>query len=189
MGDVFPEIVEQQAHIQKVIRAEEESFNTTLDRGLEIFGSVLERLGETKEFPGEDAFKLYDTFGFPLDLTQLMAAERGLGVDTRRFDALMEEQRARARRGDISKPVLSGHPGRDAFASFTPSAFVGYETLETRSVLEHVVDGRFISLDRTPFYVRSGGQVDDTGIIEGDGFVAEVIASEKRMTGSSTKSG
>jgi alanyl-tRNA synthetase len=179
MGDVFPEIVAQQAHIQKVIRAEEESFNTTLDRGLEIFGSVLERLGDAQEFPGEDAFKLYDTFGFPLDLTQLMAAERGLGVDTGRFDVLMEEQRTRARKGDQSKPVLAGHPGRDAFASFSPSAFVGYETLETRSVLEHVVDGRFISLDRTPFYVRSGGQVDDTGMIEGDGFVAEVIASEK----------
>ena len=179
MGDVFPEIVAQQAHIQKVIRAEEESFNTTLDRGLEIFSSVLDRLGPTKEFPGEDAFRLYDTFGFPLDLTQLMAAERGLGVDTRRFDILMEEQRARARKGDLSKPVLTRGPGRDAFASFSPSAFVGYETLETRSVLEHVVDGRFISLDITPFYVRSGGQVDDTGVIEGEGFLAEVIASEK----------
>ena len=180
MGDVFPEIVNQQAHIQKVIRAEEESFNTTLDRGLEIFASVLERLGKAKEFPGEDAFKLYDTFGFPLDLTQLMAAERGLGVDTRRFDVLMEEQRTRARRGgDPSKPVPGSQPGKDAFASFSSSAFVGYETLETRSVLEHVLDGRFMSLDRTPFYVRSGGQVDDTGVIEGDGFVAEVIASEK----------
>jgi alanyl-tRNA synthetase len=179
MGDVFPEIVAQQAHIQRVIRAEEESFNTTLDRGLEIFASVLARLGTAKEFPGEDAFKLYDTFGFPLDLTQLMAAERGIGVDTRRFDVLMEKQRRRARQGDLSKPIPASQPGRDAFASFSPSTFVGYETLETRSVLENVVDGRFISLDRTPFYVRSGGQVDDTGVIEGDGFVAEVIASEK----------
>jgi alanyl-tRNA synthetase len=182
MGDVFPEIAAQQAHIQKVIRAEEESFNTTLDRGLEIFASVLDRLGTAKEFPGEAAFKLYDTFGFPLDLTQVMAAERGLGVDTRRFDVLMEEQRIRARQGDLSKPLLAAQPGRDAFASFSPSTFVGYETLETRSVLENVADGRFISLDRTPFYVRSGGQVDDTGVIEGDGFVAEVIASEKEDT-------
>jgi alanyl-tRNA synthetase len=181
MGSVFPEVVEQQAHIQKVIRAEEESFNTTLDRGLEIFASVLERLGKTKEFPGEDAFKLYDTFGFPLDLTQLMAAERGLEVDTRRFDVLMEEQRTRARRGDMSKPVLDSQPGRDPFASFGPSAFVGYETLETRSVLARVLDGKFMSLDRTPFYVRAGGQVDDTGVIEGEGFVAEVIASEKNQ--------
>jgi len=180
LGDVFPELVEQQAHIQKVIRAEEESFNATLDRGLEIFSSVLERLGDAKEFPGEDAFRLYDTFGFPLDLTQLMAAERHMEVDTRRFALLMEEQRARARRGDPSKPVIDAQAGTDAFASFGPSAFVGYETLETRSVLESVLDGRFVSLDRTPFYVRSGGQVDDTGVIEGDGFIAEVVASEKR---------
>ena len=94
MGDVFPELVEQQAHIQKVIRAEEESFNSTLDRGLEIFSSVLERLGEAKEFPGDDAFRLYDTFGFPLDLTQLMASERGLEVDTGRFDSLWRRSRS-----------------------------------------------------------------------------------------------
>ena len=179
MGDVFPELVAQQDHIGKVIRAEEESFNTTLDRGLEIFASVLDRLAGTGEFPGDEAFKLYDTFGFPLDLTQLMASERGLTVDTGRFDALMEEQRARARRGDASRPVHEEHPGRSLFASMDRSSFVGYETLETRSVLAHVADGRFVNLDRTPFYVRSGGQVDDTGVIEGDGFAAEVIASER----------
>jgi alanyl-tRNA synthetase len=180
MGDVFPEIVEHQAHIQRVIRAEEEGFNATLDRGLEIFDSVLERLGDSHEFPGEDAFRLYDTFGFPLDLTQLMAAERNLTVDSQRFNVLMEEQRARARRAEASKNVIEVQAGRDAFDSFGPSAFVGYESLETRSVLEHVVDGRFVNLDRTPFYVRSGGQVDDTGVIEGEGFLAEVIASEKK---------
>ena len=179
LGDVFPEIVTAQAHIQKVIRAEEESFNTTLDRGLEIFSSVLERLGDSKDFPGDDAFRLYDTFGFPLDLTQLLAAERGLAVDSARFDLLMEEQRTRARRGDPSRAAPGVQPGRDAFASLGVSEFVGYDTLETRSVLEHVVNGRFLNLDRTPFYVRSGGQVDDTGVIEGEGFLARVIASDR----------
>ncbi|HTY58240.1 MAG TPA: alanine--tRNA ligase, partial [Bacteroidota bacterium] len=180
MGDVFPEVVAQQAHIQKVIRAEEESFSTTLDRGLEIFSSVLERLGDARTFPGDDAFKLYDTFGFPLDLTQLMASERGLAVDTGRFDTLMEEQRTRARKGgDAPRGDAGVRQGPDRFGLFSPSAFVGYETLETDAVLEHVVEGKFINLDRTPFYVRSGGQVDDTGVVEGEGFAAQVIASEK----------
>jgi len=181
MGDVFPEIVSHQDRIQKVIRAEEESFNTTLDRGLEIFASVLEGLGtNAAEFPGDDAFKLYDTFGFPLDLTQLMASERGLAVDTGRFDVLMEEQRARARRGDGARNTAEAGPGDDAFAHAAPSAFVGYESLETRALLHSVAGGRYVNLDRTPFYVRSGGQVDDTGLIEGNGFVAEVIGSEKK---------
>ena len=181
MGDVFPEIETHQDRIQKVIRAEEESFNTTLDRGLEIFASVLERLGDDRaEFPGDEAFKLYDTFGFPLDLTQLMASERGLAVDTGRFDVLMEEQRARARRGDGSRPTSLAGPGDDVFSHSAPSAFVGYETLETHARLHSVAGGKFVNLDRTPFYVRSGGQVDDTGLIEGDGFVAEVVGSEKK---------
>ncbi len=179
MGDVFPEIVAQQDHIRRVIQAEEESFNTTLDRGLEIFSSVLERLGEARRFPGDDAFKLYDTFGFPLDLTQLMASERGLAVDTERFDVLMEEQRTRARRGDPSKAVSGARQDAGRFASFGPSAFVGYESLETPALLTNVVDGKFINLDRTPFYVRSGGQVDDTGVIEAEAFAARVISSEK----------
>ena len=179
MGDTFPEIVAQQAHIQKVIHSEEESFNATLDRGLEIFASVLGRLGSAKEFPGEDAFRLYDTFGFPLDLTQLMAAERGLVVDTARFDSLMEEQRTRARRGEARGPEAGTLPGRDALALAGRSAFVGYDLLETRSRIENVIEGRYVNLDRTPFYVRSGGQVDDTGVIEGETFAAEVVGSEK----------
>ena len=180
MGDTFPEIVAQQAHIQKVIRSEEESFNATLDRGLEIFASVLERLGDAKEFPGDDAFRLYDTFGFPLDLTQLMAAERGLSLDTSRFDLLMEEQRTRARRGEGPGPGAGALPPKNALASAASSAFVGYDTLETQSRIANVIEGRYVNLDRTPFYVRSGGQVDDTGVIEGESFGAEVIASEKQ---------
>ncbi len=181
MGDVFPEIAAGQERIQKVIRAEEESFNTTLDRGLEIFASVLDRLGDgAAQFPGDEAFKLYDTFGFPLDLTQVMASERGLEVDTAQFDVLMEEQRARARRGDGARAQPDAGPGDDVFAHSAPSAFVGYETMETHARLHSVAGGRFMNLDRTPFYVRSGGQVDDTGVIEGNGFVAEVIGSEKK---------
>ena len=177
MGDAFPELVKNKDHTEKIIAAEEESFNATLDRGLEIFESVLERAGHSTTFPGEDAFRLYDTYGFPLDLTQLMAEERHLKVDVVRFTELMEEQRSRARE--------SGRPGQVKITpeiaarlpEFGDSRFVGYGSTETTAVLEHALDDRFISLDQTPFYVESGGQVDDTGMIRGEHFLAEVIDS------------
>ena len=178
MGDVFPELGASEAHIRRVIRSEEEGFSATLDRGLEIFTSVLERAGSSGTFPGDDAFRLYDTYGFPLDLTQLMAAERGLAVDAARFDVLMEEQRARAREGGVHAPVLAGS-AREELRGVPSSAFVGYETLETDAHVSGIVDGRFIALDRTPFYARSGGQVDDTGVIEGETFTAVVVGLEK----------
>ena len=98
MGDVFPEIRAKKKHVQDVIRLEEESFNKTLDRGIELFETYSKSLtGPTKEFAGKWAFDLYDTYGFPYDLTELMARERGLTVDTEGFEKLMEEQRVRAR--------------------------------------------------------------------------------------------
>ena len=177
MGKAFPEIVERQDHIQKVIRAEEESFNQTLDHGLEIFASVLERLGAEKKFPGDEAFKLYDTYGFPLDLTQVMASERGLTVDAGGFTALMEDQRRRGRKNDKMKSAGGGTQLADVFDAVGDSSFVGYETLETPATLAVAAEGRFITLDRTPFYVESGGQVDDTGIVEGKNFSAEIVHS------------
>jgi len=179
MGDVFPEIAAAEQHIRRVIRSEEEGFNATLDRGLEIFSSVLDRAGSSGTFPGDDAFRLYDTYGFPLDLTQLMASERGLTVDTSRFDALMEEQRARARRAEGAASAAGEAPPGAVFAGLPPSAFVGYESLEVEARVTGIIGGKYIALDRTPFYARSGGQVDDTGVIEGDAFAAEVIGIEK----------
>ncbi|HUI65043.1 MAG TPA: alanine--tRNA ligase [Bacteroidota bacterium] len=177
MGDVFPEVPQHLNHIQSLIRTEEESFNTTLDRGLEIFESVLARIGDVPVFPGEDAFRLYDTFGFPVDLTQMMAQERGRTVDTAGFDILMREQQERARRSDKMKSAITSSRLSEELGELPVSTFVGYETLETPAVLEKVIDGRFVGLDRTPFYVESGGQVDDTGMIEGPGFSAEVLDS------------
>ena len=177
MGTVFPEIAEKVLHIERVIRSEEENFNVTLDRGLEIFESVIERIGHSTTFPGEDAFKLHDTYGFPLDLTQLMAEERGLRVDTGQFAALMEEQRARAREAGEDEPGTRDETIRSVADRFGDSRFVGYEKLESQALLTSVVNDRFIGLDQTPFYVHSGGQVDDTGVIEGEHFLAEVIDS------------
>ena len=177
MGHVFPELLTQREHIKRVIRAEEESFNATLDRGLEIFESVVERMGHSTEFPGTDAFRLYDTYGFPLDLTELMAEERGLKVDSGEFARLMEEQKSRGRQGP--KADFPGGTGeaQQHLALFPDSRFIGYDTTETDARISRVVDGRFISLDRTPFYAKAGGQVDDFGIIEGNTFSAEVLQS------------
>jgi alanyl-tRNA synthetase len=177
MGHVFPEIVEKQDHIRKVLRAEEESFNLTLDRGLEIFSSVLERSGGSDLFPGDEAFKLYDTYGFPLDLTELMASERGLKVDTARFAVLMAEQKKRARESDKMKASAASVASTGMFDRVGPASFTGYTAVEQQAIVTAVVDGKYVALDKTPFYVEAGGQVDDTGVIEGGSFSVRVLDS------------
>ena len=180
MGNAFPEIIHRQSHIQKVIRAEEEGFGETLDRGLEIFEVVIERIGHSTVFPGSDAFKLYDTFGFPLDLTQLMAEERGIRVDVEEFIELMEEQRNRARESSRMEAIKINTNLTSKIQEFRDSAFVGYDVTEVDAVVDRIVEGKYIALDRTPFYVESGGQVDDTGLVLGVGFRAEVVDSYKQ---------
>jgi len=164
MGDIFPEINQKKDHIQNVVRGEEEGFNQTLDRGLEIFESVVKRIGHSKVFPAEDAFKLYDTYGFPIDLTQLLAEERGLRVDLGGFTELMEQQRERSRESGKA----ASFPGILRFAEdesgFPSSEFIGYDSLEATASLLRVSDG-YALLDRTPFYAESGGQVGDTGLL------------------------
>ncbi len=174
MGNQYPEIKERQIHIERVIKGEEESFNITLDRGLEIFETVIEKIGHSKTFPGEDAFKLYDTFGFPLDLTEMIAAERGLKVDTGRFVELMEGQRSRARDAVKSSTQIA-HIGNE----FNDSNFIGYDQYEADVILDKVIDDKYISFNETPFYVESGGQVNDTGIVEGERFRARILKSIK----------
>ncbi|MBP1658524.1 MAG: alanyl-tRNA synthetase, partial [Bacteroidetes bacterium] len=179
MGHVFPELREKQSHIKRTIRAEEESFNATLDRGIEIFESVLERIGHSTVFPGDDAFKLYDTYGFPLDLTQLMAEERGLKVDVGEFTERMEEQRTRAREAGKMDVSEAASTLVKELSDLPPSEFVGHTTTETRAHVGRIIEGKYLYLDRTPFYVEAGGQVDDIGVIEGDQFTAEVVDSIK----------
>ena len=169
MGDAFPEINKQQKHVQNVIQAEETSFGLTLDRGLEIFEKMVST-PETKaaeQLSGEDAFKLYDTYGFPVDLTRLMCEERGIGTDENGFDKLMHEQRTRAREAGKFKATLDEWT---EISAGQDSKFVGYDVLRTESKLRRHSRNdqgqwQFI-LDITPFYAESGGQVGDHGTLE-----------------------
>lgn len=160
MGDFFPEIKENQELIAKIIRAEEESFLQTLDQGLVKFEELAANSGNI--ISGDDAFLLYDSFGFPLDLTELIARDKGLTVDTAGFEKNMQEQKDRSR---SSRKNVSQQAESDNY-DFV-SEFVGYTTMESESTVLHV-DGNLIILDKTPFYVESGGQISDTGIIRVD---------------------
>ena len=172
MGDVFPEVCKKQKSIKETIRREEESFNKTLDEGLTIFDramqfdSAMTKAGVPRQISGEIAFKLYDTYGFPLDLTELMARERGLTVDIAGFEKLMEQQRVRARKAQKKEEISV----EEAELEAAPTEFLGYDFLETESVVETVLPGKKpgevnIVVDRTPFYAEMGGQVGDRGLL------------------------
>ena len=172
MGDVFPEVRARQSRIGKTIRSEEEAFNKTLDEGLTMFDRAMRfdikmtKAGVPREISGQIAFKLYDTYGFPLDLTELMARERGLTVDVAGFERLMEEQRERARKAQ-KKEEISIEEGELKAA---PTKFLGYDFLEAEAVVETVLPGKKsdelnIIVDRTPLYAEMGGQVGDRGLL------------------------
>lgn len=180
LGDEYPEIVDKRVHIENVIKAEEKSFNETLDRGLIHFDRILDKLaGNT--IPGEEAFRLYDTYGFPLDLTQLMAREKGLTVDETGFDKSMAEQRKRAKTAGNFKRTDQKIEWQTV-SSGMDSQFMGYQTLETESHLRRW--GRqnghlLLVLDKTPFYAEAGGQIGDTGSITGSGIDLKVQDTQK----------
>ena len=217
MGDVFPEIRAKQKTIKEVIRREEESFNKTLDRGLDLFDaeaglerfesavqmieSLPEFMGDTgapadfhasemsrakgyhqreklgafvrgadgrveKKISGDFAFKLFDTYGFPLDLTELLARERGFTVDISRFEQLMEQQRDRGRKAQKKEEISV----EQSELKVEPTKFLGYDFLEAEAVVETVLPGKHsdelnIVVDRTPFYAEMGGQVGDQGLL------------------------
>src|SRR5690606_19725058 len=178
MGDAYPELSAARGMVEKTLLAEEERFAETLDAGMKIFDDVAAKSGGM--IPGADAFRLYDTYGFPLDLTQDIARERGLGVDVAGFDAAMEKQRQTARAagkfgGGLQLPA-------ELATQLPPTRFLGYDRLQEAGlqVLALLKDGRpveavaagdeaVVILDRTPFYAESGGQVGDTGQLEGQG--------------------
>ncbi len=184
MGDAYPELKERMDHVIKVIRAEEEHFNRTLDRGLEIFAKIVNQLEQKNEktIPGVDVFKLYDTFGFPVDLTALMAEEKNLAIDLEGFEKEMNSQRERAR---AAAKFTSQTVSTDAWVVMNAgddSEFVGYEYTEADSKISRYYQDENhvkVRLIKTPFYAESGGQVGDKGTIEGDGFKLNVIDTQK----------
>jgi alanyl-tRNA synthetase len=174
MGSVFPEIEEKKDYVVKVIKSEEESFHVTLDRGIELFNTAVEQLEKSsaKTIPGETVFKLYDTYGFPADLTNVMAKERGLSIDEEGFNALMQKQKEMGREATKDKfaSVSASYNNFEGFGltSDENTEFTGYDEL---SITAEVVglkedEGKLlIVLNKTPFYVEAGGQIDDLGKI------------------------
>lgn len=175
MGDVFPEIADKKDYVKKVIKAEEESFNATLDRGIELFDEIINKLNNNKIkiIPGEDIFKLYDTYGFPVDLTNVMAREIGLGIDEEGFNKLMKEQKERGRESSKEK-FASANITLNDLSEFNlitsdTTIFTGYDELKTEAKvvgLKKSEENLFVIMDKSPFYVESGGQVDDLGEIK-----------------------
>ena len=165
MGGVYPELREHADEIKAVLTAEEERFSQTLARGMRLF----EDLAKGKQLSGEDAFKLHDTYGFPLELTRELASERGMAVDEKGFAKRMEEQRERSRAGARGENMRAAEFSNEAGFK---SEFVGYEKIDVLTqigALEEVGDGLFLAkLRESPFYPEGGGQVGDAGFIESE---------------------
>ena len=194
MSDVYPELADSRVRILETVQHETDAFLRTLERGSAILAEEIRRAGKGKQISGEVAFKLYDTDGFPLDLTQVIAAESGCTVDEAGFEKLMEEQRARgsftglgeAAVGDVYKQ-LAGEVGE--------SEFLGYEQIASHGTLKSAVSGgqrvrrvaagaeAELVFDRTPFYGESGGQLGDAGYVVGNTGRAQVLDTQKPVGG------
>ena len=184
MGDVYPELVSKEQHIERVTRAEEERFLETIEGGL----GRMEELKSGGAISGDDAFKLYDTYGFPIDLTQMIAAERGQAVDVAGFEQALGQQRRRSR---AARAIEKGEAGRGKgtavgewveLKSKTRQKWIGYEATkaETQPIAFRQSGDRLeLVLEENPFYAESGGQVSDTGVVKGDGWELTVEDVEK----------
>ncbi len=179
LGPVFPELETQKDVIQRIIQSEEDSFGRTLDRGIQLFEKIVADEGALS---GENAFTLYDTYGFPIDLTQLLAKQRGIAVDIKGFESEMEKQRERARASQKKSDILvsEGESGE-------ATKFIGFDTLADEAELLTVVPGEsdesYLVFNHTPFYAEMGGQVGDIGHIEFEDREFEVLDTIKDGSG------
>ena len=188
MGEAYPELGAQRTHVERVLKQEEERFAETLSQGMSLLESAIAEL-KTKEIPGETVFRLYDTYGFPVDLTADIARERGLTIDQQGFDEAMEAQRERARAASKFGVDLRSGVSVDAKTSFS-----GYERHADRAKVVALLRGKErvdvlrvgeegkVILDNTPFYAESGGQVGDTGILKSANSCFEVTDTQKLGT-------
>ena len=182
MGEAYPELVAQQKLVERVIKEEEEAFLRTLDKGIKLMDNIMEKSRADKRIAGVDAFTLYDTYGFPIDLTELIAAENGFTVDMEGFNVELGKQKERARNATA---VENGDWVE--LLPFTECTFTGYDTLSTEAQLMKyrtvkAKNKEFIQLvfDRTPFYGEMGGEVGDTGTVTGpDGEVVKILNTVK----------
>lgn len=178
-GEAYPDLLKNKNKIKDVIQKEEERFKLTLDRGYKLLEDLL---AEKKDITGEDAFKLYDTFGFPLELTVEIAQEHGLNVDTEGFKVAMQEQKDRAKAATQKISIASDLVYVDIEKQFGSTEFVGYDKNEVDAKIIATVEGEGfvdIILDKTPFYAECGGQVGDSGILENNTFKADVLTTFK----------
>ena len=195
MGEVFPEVVKQAAAIKTTLTQEEESFFRTLERGIERFDYIVGEMKTAQShlvkkwppdasdprqtFLGSGAFELYDTYGFPLDLTELMARERGLTVDVHEFERLMAEQKARGRAAQKKEIITVEGEELD---SIRPTVFYGFSELQSASLIVANSDGNLVTAE-TPFYAEMGGQVGDTGEAEIEGETVTITNTLKSKSG------
>jgi len=196
MGQAYPELIRAEALISETLKLEETRFRKTLDRGLGLLSDATENLVEGDRLDGETAFKLYDTYGFPLDLTQDALRQRGIAVDTDGFSAAMERQKAEAR----ANWAGSGEAATETIwfgikDKVGATEFLGYETESAEGVVAALVrdgaevqsasEGEIVSVvvNQTPFYGESGGQQGDTGTISGEGFVITIKDTQKKGEG------
>jgi alanyl-tRNA synthetase len=194
MGRTYPELPREAERARAVLKFEEERFSNTLEQGSKLLEEVLKNLRARggKTIPGDEIFRLYDTYGFPLDLVRDIAAEEGLGIDEEGFSDQMQAQKERARASWVQETSAAGSIYRELAQETGSSVFTGYTELATDSVVKAIVrDGRVekeinegeeveVILDKTPFYGESGGQSGDTGIMHAGGFLTlEVLDTKK----------
>ena len=186
----YPELLEKRETIKKIVSFEEESFQKTIDQGMALLNDLIDK-ADSKVFSGDNAFTLNDTYGFPLDLTKEILAERGMQVDEERFRQLMQEQRERARsaRKDAGADAWKGEGS--AASGLEETVFTGYTQMEGEGKVTAIIqngqrvdsaaEGAEVSvvLDTTPFYGEGGGQVGDTGILEAEGVSVDVVDTSK----------
>ncbi len=186
----YPELVEKRETIKKIVSFEEESFQKTIDQGMALLNELIDK-ADTKVFSGEHAFTLNDTYGFPLDLTKEILAERGMEVDELRFRQLMQEQRERARnaRKDAGADAWKGEGS--AASGLPETLFTGYDRMEDNGKVIAIIQGGklvesadqgaevSVVLDKTPFYGEGGGQVGDSGVLESEGVSLDVVDTSK----------
>ncbi len=195
MGETYPEIIDERERIEKILRFEEERFARTIETGMMKFDEILSAVKKEGKtiIPGEEIFKLYDTFGFPIDLAKDIAMDAGLKIDEEGFHREMEIQRERARASWIGEEEAVPSIYRELISEIGETEFIGYETLESESVVKAILrnskpvkeafEGQEVEVffDRTPFYGESGGQVGDTGEITGENLRALVLDTKKPL--------